>query len=837
MEEEIKNERKAKKVVVVNEGSSGFVRLLKVVLILGVVLTLVGIGTAIGTIYYFKKDLPTFESVDQYKPLLGTMVYAEDGTKIGEFAIEKRQIVEYEKIPRLLILAYVAAEDQNFFMHFGFDPIGMLRAMMSNVQAGHFKQGASTITMQLARTFFLSREKKLVRKIREIILAIFEIEANLTKEEILWLYLNQIYLGHGAYGVQQASRTYFDKNVWELDLAEMAVLAGLPKAPGRDSPFVNMPRATKRKNYVLRRMYEAGYITKAEREEAENEPIRLTEQINHFLAYAPHFTEHVRKYLYDKYGEKALYSGGLHVQTTLNVEAQKYAQDAMYHGLRSLDHREGYRGPLAHLPKDKWNVFLRNLERHYAGLQLQRNRRYYGLVTDVSDKKETVTVQVGQWVADIPLETMRWARKPNPEVYWANQQIKRPSWVLKAGDVIMVRPTDLKHAFDTFDHRSQMPLEMKKLIWVLEQEPIAQSAILAKEPESGYTVAMVGGYQFEKSEFNRAIQACRQPGSAFKPIVYAAALDGDWNVSTIIMDSPIVDGEWKWKWKPENYGEDFQGEVSLRYALQHSLNIPAIKTIDHVGVLKVKHYAEKLGVRTEIQEDRSISLGSACMTPEDLVNAYAHFVNGGRKPGTVYVKTVIDPYGNILEDNRVYYDIGLDFVEKLDRMEQEVLTVREQVIPETTAFLTAWLLTEVVNGGTGAGAKALGRPCGGKTGTTNDNYDAWFSGFTPSLVAAAWIGHDDNWRPLGKLETGGRAALPIWLDFMKNTLKDTPVEEFEAPEGIHWLRVDQKTGRLATDSTALTVKAPFKVGTQPAESMPENTEINPDEFFKMGEIY
>ncbi len=826
-----------KHVVVDNPGSSGFFRFLKLALLVFVVLALV-CGLALGVwLHSLAKDLPHFASVEEYHPVLGSTLYADTGAPIADFSIEKRQIVPFERIPRLLILAFVAAEDENFFQHFGVDPLHVLRAAWKNLKAGHFKEGASTITMQLARTFFLSREKKLTRKLREVILAITELERNLTKDEILWLYLNQIYLGHGAYGVQQASKIYYGKNVWDITLPEMAVLAGLPKAPGRDSPYVNPEKARGRKAYVLRRLFEEKYISAAERDAALAEPIVLHQPPDLFLESAPHFSEHVRKYIYDTYGEDMLYKGGLHVTTTMNFTSQVLAQEAVAYGLRRLTKRQGWFGPVARLPREQRAEFLANTEARYTDALPRRNRVYYGLVTRVDDAKKITRVRVANWEADIRLASMSWARKPNIDVFWEWVKLNRPSQALKVGDVVMVRPSDPKNVEDAKDFRSDAPIDPEKMVWELEQEPRAQAALIAKEPDTGYTVAMVGGYNFERSEFNRAIQACRQPGSAFKPVVYTAAIDKGWTVSSPIIDSPIVDGEWKWKWKPENYGEDFKGEVSLRYALQHSLNIPAIKTIDHFGVSTIIDYARRMGVKSAIAEDRSISLGSACMTPEDLVDVYAHFPLFGKKPKRVYVKTIMTSEGELLEDNRAYFDPSLDTAETLSRLEAAVLEDEPQIIPATTAFILTWLLEQVVQGGTGSGARALGRSCAGKTGTTNDAYDAWFAGYVPQLATVVWIGHDDNSRPLGRLETGGRAALPIWLDFMKRALEDVPVMEFEAPEGIHWVRVEEKDGRRVPSSATGGVKAPFKTGTNPPESAGGESGVNPDEFLKMSEIY
>jgi len=836
-EKEVKN-IPGRRVVVVNGNSGGgLFSILKKILLLCVFLSFAAGAGMCWWLYTLKEELPHFDSVEQYRPLLGTMLYSDDGAPIAEFAIEKRMIVSYEEIPRQLILAFVAAEDKNFFYHFGIDLQGISRAFIKNVKAGGFKEGASTITMQLARTFFLSREKKLIRKIKEVLLAIFELEGNLTKEEILWLYLNQIYLGHGAYGVQQAAHIYFGKDVWELDLHECAILAGLPKAPGRDSPYTHPERARKRQEYVLKRMLAEGYITEEERAAALALPVQTIAGSDLFLDKVPYFSEHVRIYLHQKYGGEALYQGGMQVYTTVDLNAAEDAQIALVHGLRMMDHRQGWRGPLAKLNPDQWQAFNDKVKERFGPIKLIRRNIYPGLVTEVNDRENRAKVRVGDVEAELLLEYMRWARTPDPEVYWEWNPLQRISKALAVGDVIYVRPTDAAGMKEKFDFASRGTVKAGELIWALEQVPKANASLIAKDPESGYVIAMEGGYAYEYSQFNRAVQACRQPGSAFKPIVYTAALEKGWTVSTPIIDAPIVTGQNKFRWKPDNYGEDFKGEVSVRYAMAHSINIPAIKALDYAGIDAVHNMATRLGISSPVAEDRSAALGSTCMTVEDLVNAYSHFPQGGLKPRTVYIKMILDRDGNVLEDNRVYYDLSLFVSEQLEKLEEEVLTERERVLDEKVAYLTTWLMQEVVRSGTGTPAMVLNRPIGGKTGTTNNYFDAWFCGFTPNLVAGVWIGHDDNSRPLGRQETGGHAALPIWVNFMQPYHEGLPVMNFTVPEGIVWKTVDMKTGREAIAGQTQLVRAPFIKGTGPEEKMHIDGEAEEDEFFKGDDIF
>ncbi len=857
----VQNARK-KRVVVTNERKPGgkgpggkrsrLWRWAKIALISMLALSLVG-GVGIGL--YIKsalKELPEFSALNSYDPKLGSIIYASDESVIGEFANEKREVIPYENMPKLLILAFVASEDQNFFYHYGVDPLGILRAGVSFLLTGKKKQGASTITMQTARTFALTREKTFKRKIKEILMTLFVLEPNLSKEEILYLYLNQIYLGAGAYGVQAAAKAYYGKNVWELTLAQMAVIAGLPKAPGKWAPTVNYERAKIRQEYVLRRMLEDEYITQAEHDRAVAEDVHPVPEYDPFLAKAPHFTEHVRKIIYDKFGMDRVLEDGLRVYTTVDLDAQKASQNAIWHGLRYLDRRQGWRGPLATVPKSLWNTFSQAyLDKHQHPV-LRRDAVYPGLVTEVH--KKHATVRVGDVEAELPLSNCEWARKPKPEAFWEYDKVTDLTKKFEPGMVLLVRPTAKAKTRDLYDYRRQDLVERDKLIWDLEQWPKAEASILSKDPESGYVVAMQGGYAFEASEFNRAIQSCRQPGSTFKPIVYTAAIEKGWNPSTIIIDAPVVTEDWKMRWKPENYNSDFNGEVSLRYALVNSVNIPAIKTLDYVGIKPAIEYAHKMGISREIQEDLSIALGSACVSLEEMVNVFSHFPLQGYKPRTVYIKTITDRYGTIIEDNRVYYDLSLDPIEKMIKLEEEITSVRERVLKPTTAFIMSWLLTEVVRAGTGYDASSLYRKVkldkpaccldgtcsdenelgcedgvriGGKTGTTNDSFDAWFLGFTPHLVTGAWIGHDDNSRHLGKLETGGRAALPIWKDFMTNYLEGDPIGYLRVPKGIVWQFVDPKTGRLGGS-----VKAPFKVGNVPREHVIREGEADPEEFGK-----
>jgi penicillin-binding protein 1A len=771
-----------------------------------IILALAGATTGWVVYQRLSRDLPHITTLKDYRPPIITTVYADDNRTIAEFFKERRVVIPLSEMPATLLQAFIAAEDARFYEHRGIDPTSIVRAFFKNLEAGTIVQGGSTITQQVTKSFLLTPERSYTRKLKEAILA-YRIDQAFSKEDILYLYLNQIYLGHGAYGVQAASENYFGKSARELDLAECAMLAGLPQAPSRYSPFSYPERAKQRQIYVLNRMVAEGYITAEEKEAAINTELDIKPRRNLYIEEVPFYTEHVRRYLEEKYGKEALYTQGLQVYTAVNIEMQTTAREEIEQGLRDLDKRQGYRGPLQHLPQEEIESFSQARQAEMEPDSPAVGQIVDGVVVEVDDRAKQVTVRMGNALGVIPLKKMSWARPPDPEVAYYEAKISRPSDVLTLGDVIQVKVAGEPQ---------------KDGLWplALEQEPIAQAALLCIETETGLVKAMVGGRDFRQTQFNRAYQSRRQPGSAFKPIIYAAALDKEfedpgkaYTPATMIIDSAVVyeDKERDFTWKPKNYKETFYGPTLFREALSKSRNLVTIKILQDIGIDYVIDYARKMGIKSEINRDLSIALGSSGLSLLELTGAYSIFANRGFLVEPIFVLKVLDRDGNILEEN---------------------LPNRQKVIEESTAYIMTSLLESVVQEGTGRRVRALGRPVAGKTGTTNDLYDAWFMGYTPDLVAGVWVGFDEE-APLGKSETGSRAASPIWLGFMKRVLADRPIRVFQPPEGVVFANIDAETGLLPIPESKKTIFECFKEGTEPSTYTKRPDEITQaDEFFK-----
>jgi penicillin-binding protein 1A len=737
--------------------------------------------------YIWSSNLPYIGSLKEYNPPIITEVFSDDGEVIGRFWEEKRIVVPLEQVPEHLINAFIAAEDARFFKHEGVDILSIARALIKNLVAGKIEQGGSTITQQVTRSLLLKNPKRTYkRKAREALLSL-QIEKNFSKERILFLYLNQIYLGHGAYGVEAAARTYFNKSAAELNLSESALLAGLPQAPSRYSPITHLERAKARQKYVLERMREEGYIEETEEEEALNAELQIEENEERSFSKAPYFAEHVRKYLEKRYGRELLYRGGLKVYTTLNLKMQRVAQAALDKGLRELDKREGYRGPLRHLSAEEMKAFREERAGAMEQDPFETDSIFEGLVEKVDDQKGEVIISCGEKRGLLTLSEMKWARAPNPEVPYYAESLKFPSKALKTGDVVLVR----------IKEKGMPPFD-----WILslEQDPEIQGALLSMEVKSARVRAMVGGRDFDVSQFNRAIQSRRQPGSAFKPIIYAAALDNGMNPATVIIDAPYISkgSQEEELWRPKNYKKKFFGPTLLRTALIMSRNVITVKILREIGVLHAIEYAERMGIESELSPDLSLALGSSGISLYELTRAYLVFANGGRLAEPFFINRIVDRSGQVIEENQPF--------------------LREAISKETAHVMTD-LLRAVIQEGTGWRIKALKRPAAGKTGTTNELRDAWFLGYTPSLVTGTWVGYDDR-KPMGKGETGSRAASPIWLYFMSQVLKDQPVEDFAVPEGVVFAKIDSKTGLLASPYSEKTVFQAFKEGTEPTEYTP-----------------
>jgi len=646
----------------------------------------------------------------------------------------------------------------------GIDLKAIFRAFLTNMKAGHIVEGGSTITQQLSKTLFLSRERSIIRKIKEAILSV-RLELVFTKAEILEMYLNQIYYGHGSYGVEAAARTYFGKSVHQLSLDEIALIAGLPKSPNNYSPYRNPKRARSRRNHVIRRMAQEGFINREEAQQAMKKKFKLGEVTN-MLNRAPYFVEYIRQQLMTMYGRNKVYKSGLKVYTTLNLTKQIVAQNVTKRNLHITDKRYGYRGPLGamdiSLPEAVLQKKLQEINDMKEGVLPPAGKVIYGLVKSV--EKELATVLIGQGEGVIELENMKWAREPNIMVDGRWARINRIDRTLFPGDKIMVKVLGV--------HESG-------IFWALslEQEPEVEAALISIEPGTGHIKAMIGGYDFSKSQFNRSVQAIRQPGSVFKPIVYAAAISKGFSPASIIIDSPIIFKEKDHsfdKWKPVNFEKKFYGPTPLRKALAHSRNIVTVKLLQKIGTRSVIKMARNLGINSRLENNLSIGLGSSGVTLHELVSAYSAFANHGIRVESQGIRYIENRDGEILfKENQI----------------------KTQPISSGMARIITSLLESVVQRGTAKKVRSLGRPTAGKTGTTNNYIDAWFLGYTPKLLTGVWVGKD-NVDPLGKNETGSRTAIPIWLDYMKSALSETPIFNFPVTTETVFAKINPDTGRL-----------------------------------------
>lgn len=703
--------------------------------------------------FYIQLDrsLPSTQALKHYHPPLVTTVYSSDGALIGEFYAERRYLVSLGQVPKHLVNAFLAAEDVRFYEHGGVDIPGIIRAMFRNIQAGEIVQGGSTITQQVVKSLLLTPERTWIRKIKEGILA-YRIDHSLTKDEILHLYLNQIYFGSGAYGVEAAARTYFNKHVEEIDIAEAALLAGLPKAPSRFSPFVNLTVARDRQHYVLQRMAEVSFIDTDTYRKALAEPLHFKKPKRWTLRDLDHFTEEVRRQLEAHYGRDALYKEGFTVYTTMDLTAQQIAEKAMDQGLRELDRRHSrYRGVHVNVPREDWSNTLKNFTQSNG--DLTRGKTAAALVTSYDARTRTVFLNLGRTEA----------RLPQAGWEWIGASSRRASRMFRTGDVIRVKLDKMG--------------DDKVWTVALEQDPGMEGALMSMESDTGKVVCMVGGRNFEKSQFNRCTQALRQPGSSFKPIIYAAALDKGYTEISTLIDSPLVldESSFRGAWKPSNYDHQFWGPIPLRRALIHSRNVVTVKLLDAIGIDYVMSYARHLGITAQLTPTLALALGASGLTLQELLTAYSAFANLGERVDPYLIEKIVDRDGNIVDQHRVK---------------------KESVISPQTAYIMTHLLQGVVEEGTGTRAKKLGRPAAGKTGTTNELKDAWFIGYTPEVLTGVWVGYDDHTVSLGKGETGGRAACPIWLYFMEEWMKNKPVRTFAIPEDIVFARINPHSGTV-----------------------------------------
>jgi penicillin-binding protein 1A len=824
---------------------------MRVLLGAAALLLLVGLGGVLGAYLAFVRDLPDLRSVEDYRPPLTSRVLDRSGRLIGEFFLQHRELTPFDQVPDHVVRAFVAGEDSTFFQHSGIDFISILRAAWVNLRAGgEIKQGGSTITQQVVKGLLLSPERSYRRKIREMILA-RDLERRFTKQEILHLYLNQIYFGHGAYGIGEAARVYFGKEVKDLSVSEGALLAGLPQAPSRYSPFAHPDLAEGRRRYVLERMHADGFLDDATYQAAlADRPVLAEPQDQERIAAAAYFTEEVRRTLFDALGADAVLQGGLAIQTTLDSDLQLSAQRSLLHGLTDLSKRQGYRGPLRHVeakavPAEIERVAVENgLAPKPADAAAAAasddaetsaeapapddaeepartpDHTLVGVVTrvDVAAKKAQVAFAPGV-LASVALDDVAWARQPDPER--APYLVASIDKVFHVGDV--ARFERISDAGGDAEARVN-----------LYQEPLVEGALLSIDLARQEVLTLVGGYDFRRSQFDRVTQARRQPGSSFKPFIYGAALEKGYTTASIVFDRPVVytDERSGFVWRPSNYGRAFYGPITLREAIARSVNNATVHLFRDVGVDFVIDYARRLGIESPLSRDLSLALGSSGVSLLEITRAYSVFANQGRRVTPIFIRQVTDRDGRVLLAHVPLGNSSPDAAApEPPAQEPDVAAggeaadapaasgAGEQVLSPDQAYLMIDLLHAVVVDpeGTGWRLRDLKRPVAGKTGTTNEQGDAWFIGFSPEIATGVWVGYDEN-RFLGWGETGSRAASPIWVEFMRDALASRPVRDFPVPDSIVFARIDRKTGLLADATSTDSVFQAFLADTVPTES-------------------
>ncbi|WP_295853587.1 penicillin-binding protein 1A, partial [Tardiphaga sp.] len=763
------------------------------------------------------KDLPDYSQLQDYEPPVMTRVHAGDGSLVAEYANQRRLYIPIQAVPKMVINAFLAAEDKNFYEHGGIDYTGMARAIVlyaQNFGSNRRPQGASTITQQVAKNFLLTNEVSFTRKIKEALLAM-RIERAYSKDKILELYLNEIYLGLGAYGIAAASLVYFDKSVNELTVSEASYLAALPKAPSSLHPVKNRERAIERRNYVIDRLLENGWIKQADAEKARKDVLTVTSRSNAAHIFAgEYFAEEVRRDIFERYGEKKLYEGGLSVRTTLDPKLQMMARKTMVNGLINFDEAHGWRGATNKIDiTGDWGVKLAEVKSlsDVAPWKL-------AVVLDTSDQSARIGFQPGRELGGAVLKDRQTGNLTLDGVKWARPiagpaKGKTPtavSQVLNPGDIIYVDPLLTKDG-------SVVEGQFR-----LRQYPEVSGAMVAMDPWTGRVLAMVGGFSFDQSQFNRATQAYRQPGSSFKPLVYSAAMDNGYTPSTVVVDAPleIDQGQGAGVWRPDNYSSGkYLGPTTLRNALMRSLNTVTVRLAQDIGMPLIGEYAKRFGVYDELPNYLSYALGAGETTVMRMVTAYSMFANGGKRVKSTLIDRIQDRYGHTIFKHDQRECRGCDAPEGWkNQAEPQLIDRREQVIDAMTAYQITSMMEGVVQGGTATVMRDVGKPIAGKTGTTNDAKDAWFMGFSPDVVIGLYVGYDKP-RTLGAKATGGGLAAPIARDFMKLALADKPAVPFRVPAGIKLIRVDAKTGmRAGPGDGGRTILEAFKPGTAPPDN-------------------
>jgi penicillin-binding protein 1A len=840
-------------------------------------------------ITYFSFQLPKMSTLNNYRPALPSQILSEDGTVLATFG-QKRDLVELSDVPQVIVDAFLSAEDDRFYEHKGIDYIGIFRALIADLKAGKIVQGGSTITQQVAKTLLLSNERSFIRKIKDFLLAI-KIERELSKDEILFLYLNQVYLGGGYYGVKAAFKGYFNKELHEATIAESAMLAGLLVAPGKYSPLQNPRFAIQRQRYVLNRMLSNGKIDLDEHDKAVAEEIRYR-VVKKSVFKAGYFTDWVRQDVSDIVPKDKFLVDGFNVTTTLNWKLQQVAEKVINVGVKRLDKRQGFAGPLFNkdtedieqfILDERNNIYTENsnyftIDENYNQVMelhltfeentwLQENREnaqskltskklivgnmdddplfkiinngqnYQGIVIALDNDARIIYVSIGGVIGIIPQKEYAWA---HPRILSDEEQffkvVTYPHEIVKVGDVILVKVLNKKallwnYVANEFKNKFMGSPDYKiisnerYILCQLDQEPEVQASLTAIQPQTGKIISLVGGYDFEKSQFNRAIQSKRQPGSSFKPIVFAAALEKGFHAASIIIDSPEAMGTGDINWKPHNYDNRFKGPITLRKVIEESRNVPAVRVADKIGIDFIHRFAKRIKLNAELPPDLSLALGSLAISPLDLVSTYALFPNQGK---LVFPKTIItikdrDQMVYPINQNVRGYHLDYDQNEYLD--EESPFTSElnsEQVYDPRLAYIMTNLLQGVVKNGTARGVRDLGQFIAGKTGTTNSYLDAWFIGFTYDVVVGVWVGFDDN-KNLGWGETGSRAPLPIWKEYMDAYLKEFPSKDFPKPSGIVHMLINSETGKPATTYTTKTIMEAFI-----EESLPKEDTVDAD---------
>jgi penicillin-binding protein 1A len=873
--------------------------------LVGCVIAVVAGGIiGITTIIYHSFTLPKISSLSEYNPPVPSQILSKNGTVLAEIGKEKRDVATFDEIPNIIVDAFLSAEDDNFYNHKGVDYLGVLRALIANIKAGRVVQGGSTITQQVAKSLLLSSERSISRKIKDFLLAI-KIEKKLSKQDILFLYLNQIYFGGGYYGVKSAFRGYFDKELSETTIAEAAMIAGLLVAPGKYSPYINPQYAKNRQNYVLKRMRDTNKITEEQYLIAKEEKIKFRLR-KKFPFKAGHFTDWVRQRVIKIVGEKNFLKDGYKVVTTLDYELQQIAESEVYKGSRAIDKRQGYKGPLKNISDEELSKIVRDFRKEtYKNKSLffiltedynrkyeieytedefekieekklkwkekykdtrfvsgniktdpllnliDEKKNYKATVTRVDDFARMIYVSIGDLVGIIPYEKFRWAKKRIiSENYKFAPYVTKPSTILKKGDVILVQVlkksvTAWRYLHKPFQERFSKAKEVKSfkqerfILCFLEQDPEVEGALVSLDSKTGAIVSLVGGKNFLQSQFNRVIQSQRQPGSSFKPFIYAVALENKFSPSSVIVDSPesLGSADANLNWKPRNYDGKFRGPMTFRNSLELSRNVPTIKIAKEVGVKKILQFSERIALNAKLDKDLSVALGSFGISLLDIVSSYAIFPNGGKILDPYSIISITDRYGNLYvidETERIKKITAAEqekeaLAESLieaplsetdDNKKEEELNpffetlIGEQVYDSRLAYLMTNILRGVVLHGTGRSAKEVSTFLGGKTGTTSSYVDAWFIGFSSKLVTGVWTGMDDN-STMGWGESGSKSALPIWKEFMRSGVDKYGEHDFNAPSGIINVMINKDTGKLTKASDPKAFMEAYVEGTEP----------------------